>query len=60
VNRVPVSSSSSHPPQQQSPKDPVKLAVIPVGDHKVRAKLRFDVVTAKVIETAGKKHVVRL
>ena len=39
-------------------KEPAKLLDIPLGDPRVRSKLRFDVVTAKVIETAGKKHVV--
>ena len=41
-----------------SSKEPAKLLDIPLGDLRVRSKLRFDVVTAKVIETAGKKHVV--
>ena len=41
-------------------KEPAKLLDIPLGDPRVRSKLRFDVVTAKVIETAGKKHVVSM
>ena len=41
-------------------KEPAKLLDIPLGDPRVRSKLRFDVVTAKVIETAGKKHVVSI
>ena len=43
-----------------SSKEPAKLLDIPLGDPRVRSKLRFDVVTAKVIETAGKKHVVSM
>ena len=45
-------------PSAASCKEPAKLLDIPLGDPRVRSKLRFDVVTAKVIETAGKKHVV--
>ena len=38
----------------------VEIPEIPIGDLKIRPKLRFEVVTARVIETAGKKHVVIL
>lgn len=31
---------------------------IPIGEPGIRSKLRFDVVTARVVEIAGKKHVV--
>ena len=37
---------------------PVEIKPIPIGDPKNRSKLTFEVVTARVIETAGKKHVV--
>jgi hypothetical protein len=40
-------------------KKPIELKHIHTGDTKVRAKLRFEVVTARVIESGGKKHVVR-
>lgn len=35
----------------------VEIKPIPIGDQKVRSKIRFEVVTARVIETGGKKHV---
>ena len=38
---------------------PVEIKQIKIGDPKLRAKLCFEVVTARVIESAGKKHVVR-
>ena len=41
-----------------APMPVVEIPEIPIGDLKVRPKLRFEVVTARVIETAGKKHVV--
>ncbi len=31
-----------------------------LGDMKIRSKLKFEVVTAKVVEESGKKHVVRM
>lgn len=36
---------------------PVEVKQIKIGDPKVRSKLGFEVVTARVMETAGKKHV---
>jgi len=48
VNQDDLSSSQSGPAQ---------IKAIPIGDHKIRSKLRFEVVTAKVAECAGKKHV---
>ena len=36
----------------------MEIKPIPIGDPKVRSKVRFEVVTARVIETGGKKHVV--
>ena len=39
-------------------KKTVELKHIHTGDTKVRAKVRFEVVTARVLETGGKKHVV--
>ena len=38
----------------------VEIKPIPIGDQKVRSKIRFEVVTARVIETGGKKHVVKI
>lgn len=35
----------------------IEIKPIPIGDPKVRSKIRFEVVTARVIETGGKKHV---
>ncbi len=40
------------------PAKPAEIKPIPIGDPKVRSKLRFDVVTARVNEKAGKKYVV--
>eukprot|EP00094_Tigriopus_californicus_P002240 TCALIF_02161-PA protein Name:"Similar to SNX20 Sorting nexin-20 (Bos taurus)" AED:0.16 eAED:0.16 QI:1/0.5/0/0.66/1/0.66/3/0/405 len=37
--------------------EPVHIPVIPHGDPRVRSKLKFEVITARVSETAGKKHV---
>ena len=50
------------PPQpqaipQQVPNEPAELKEIDFCDPRQRPKLKFEVVTAKVIETAGKKHV---
>merc|ERR1711879_402997 len=36
---------------------PVEIKQIKIGDPKTRSKLCFEVVTARVMETAGKKHV---
>lgn len=36
---------------------PIEIKPIPIGDPKNRSKLTFEVVTARVIESAGKKHV---
>ena len=44
--------------QVQEELPPVDIRVIPIGDPKIRSKIRFEVVTAKVVEAAGKKHVV--
>jgi len=35
----------------------IEIKPIPIGDPKIRSKIRFEVVTARVIETGGKKHV---
>ena len=48
----------SGPTATQDIRNPVELKLIHVGDTKVRSKLRFEVVTARVLETGGKKHVV--
>ena len=42
------------PPQ---PRKPVELKPVYIGDQKLRSKLQFSVVTAKVVEEQGKKHV---
>lgn len=39
---------------------PVEVKPVKIGDPKVRSKLTFEVVTARVIESGGKKHVVSL
>lgn len=36
---------------------PVEIKPVHIGDQKLRSKLKFDVVTAKVVEEQGKKHV---
>merc|ERR1712111_91925 len=48
-------SAASQVRQEDLP--PAVIKPIPVGDHKVRSQLRFEVVTARVVEVAGKKHV---
>ena len=37
---------------------PVEIKPVRIGDPKIRSKITFEVVTARVIESAGKKHVV--
>jgi len=44
-------------PKPIAPSGPVDIKPVPIGDQKLRSKLRFDVVTAKVKEENGKKHV---
>lgn len=53
-----IKSGISGPTANPEVRNPVELKHIHVGDTKVRSKLRFEVVTARVIETGGKKHVV--
>ena len=36
---------------------PVEIKPVHIGDQKLRSKLKFEVVTAKVVEEQGKKHV---
>jgi len=36
---------------------PVEIKPVHIGDQKLRSKLKFEVVTAKVVEEHGKKHV---
>ena len=36
---------------------PVEIKPIRIGDPKIRSKITFEVVTARVIESGGKKHV---
>ena len=38
---------------------PVEIKPVRIGDPKIRSKITFEVVTARVIESGGKKHVVR-
>jgi len=49
----------ARPNGQASSRRPARLEIRPVhiGDQKLRAKLKFDVVTAKVVEEQGRKHV---
>ena len=49
-------SNSTHQEPQQLRK-PVELKPVYIGDQKLRSKLKFEVVTAKVVEEQGKKHV---
>jgi len=39
------------------PAKPVEIKPVHIGDQKLRSKLKFEVVTAKVVEEHGKKHV---
>ena len=39
-------------------KKPVEIRPVHIGDMKIRSKLKFEVVTAKVMEEGGKKFVV--
>ena len=39
------------------PVKPVEIKPVHIGDQKLRSKLKFEVVTAKVVEEHGKKHV---
>jgi hypothetical protein len=43
--------------RQETTRTPADIKPVPIGDQKLRSKLRFDVVTAKVKEENGKKHV---
>lgn len=40
-----------------APVKPVEIKPVHIGDQKLRSKLKFEVVTAKVVEEHGKKHV---
>ena len=51
-------STSSQVIQDEFP-PPAVIKQIPIGDPNVRSPLRFEVVTARVVDVAGKKHVVR-
>ena len=51
-----------HPPPSSSssstqPRKPAEIKPVYIGDQKLRSKLKFEVVTAKVVEEQGKKHV---
>ena len=37
---------------------PVEIKPVKIGDPKTRSKITFEVVTARVLESGGKKHVV--
>jgi len=43
--------------QADVPIKPVEIKPVHIGDQKLRSKLKFEVVTAKVVEENGKKHV---
>merc|ERR1712018_1015896 len=53
--QVPVGRSGGAYAVQESEK--IDIKPIPIGDPKIRSKIRFEVTTARVIETGGKKHV---
>ena len=44
------SSVSSKPIQQQQQRKPAEIKPVYIGDQKLRSKLKFEVVTAKVVE----------
>ena len=43
--------------REDRPVKAVEIKPVNIGDQKLRSKLKFDVVTAKVVEEQGKKHV---
>jgi len=43
--------------KKERPSKPVEIKPVNIGNHKLRSKLKFDVVTAKVVEEQGRKHV---
>lgn len=43
-----------------SSSSPILIPDIPIGSVEGKRKVVFEVVTAKVVETAGKKHVVSI
>jgi len=42
---------------EKGPRKPVEIRPVHIGDMKIRSKLKFEVVTAKVMEEGGKKFV---
>jgi len=43
--------------KKERPSKPAEIKPVNIGNHKLRSKLKFDVVTAKVVEEQGRKHV---
>ena len=58
VGNITIPSRSSVGALNIEESEKMEIKPIPIGDPKVRSKVRFEVVTARVIETGGKKHVV--
>ena len=46
--------SSRHQQQQPAQRKPAEIKPVYIGDQKLRSKLKFEVVTAKVVEDGGK------
>ena len=47
-----------HLNEESRVRKPVDIRPVHIGDMKIRSKLKFEVVTAKVVEEGGKKFVV--
>lgn len=57
VNAVQDQVSKMHLNEESRVRKPVDIRPVHIGDMKIRSKLKFEVVTAKVVEEGGKKFV---
>jgi len=57
TNQVTRGNMSPQSRRDSRPTKPAEIKPVNIGDQKLRSKLKFDVVTAKVVEEQGKKHV---
>jgi len=57
VNKMSLSESQNGGSLLSTQKKPVEIRPVHIGDMKIRSKLKFEVVTAKVMEEGGKKFV---
>jgi len=57
VNAVQAEVSKMHLTEESRVRKPVDIRPVHIGDMKIRSKLKFEVVTAKVVEEGGKKFV---